>query len=216
MDDFVQQQEEEEPMAASEILGLTPKAPPPSPLAQLKSSQKRGTQNASSSSSSSATFSANRASGKLTTLAPMVPLGKRRKLKRRAVPWVWRYFHNSARSDHIRLCHWVKSSDDPGRDYPFAKFNKGVNMVTYTDEEYEKYLKDGKWTKEETDQLFELCLRFELRFVVIADRFEGEKSLEDLKERFYSISRTLLTVREEKSSFVSREVSTAPVVKVAG
>lgn len=42
------------------------------------------------------------------------------------------------------------------------------------------------WTKEETDQLFDLCERFDLRFVVIADRFPTSRSVEELKNRYYS------------------------------
>ena len=41
------------------------------------------------------------------------------------------------------------------------------------------------WTKEETDQLFDLCERFDLRFVVIADRFPSTRTVEELKERYY-------------------------------
>ena len=42
------------------------------------------------------------------------------------------------------------------------------------------------WSREETDQLFELCERFDLRFIVIADRFPTARSVEDLKSRYYS------------------------------
>lgn len=42
------------------------------------------------------------------------------------------------------------------------------------------------WTKEETDQLFDLCERFDLRFIVIADRFPSSRSVEELKSRYYA------------------------------
>lgn len=42
------------------------------------------------------------------------------------------------------------------------------------------------WSKEETDQLFDLCERFDLRFVVIADRFPSSRTVEELKDRYYS------------------------------
>lgn len=42
------------------------------------------------------------------------------------------------------------------------------------------------WTKEETDQLFDLCERFDLRFIVIADRFPLSRTVEELKDRYYS------------------------------
>lgn len=51
------------------------------------------------------------------------------------------------------------------------------------------------WTKEETDQLFDLCERFDLRFIVIADRFPSSRTVEELKERYYSgVSLRLLPV----------------------
>lgn len=42
------------------------------------------------------------------------------------------------------------------------------------------------WTKEETDQLFDLCERFDLRFIVIADRFPSSRTVEELKDRYYN------------------------------
>lgn len=49
------------------------------------------------------------------------------------------------------------------------------------------------WSREETDQLFELCERFDLRFIVIADRFPSDRSVEDLKSRYYSGNLILLS-----------------------
>uniref|UniRef100_A0A452ZPQ5 dAMP1 SANT/Myb-like domain-containing protein n=1 Tax=Aegilops tauschii subsp. strangulata TaxID=200361 RepID=A0A452ZPQ5_AEGTS len=74
----------------------------------------------------------------------------------------------------------------PTGDYDFAKYNTKVDVLKYTDEEYEKYLTEPTWSREETDQLFELCQRFDLRFIVIADRFPTARSVEDLKSRYYS------------------------------
>ncbi|KAK7303862.1 hypothetical protein RJT34_14779 [Clitoria ternatea] len=34
-----------------------------------------------------------------------------------------------------------------------------IDVIKYTDEEYDKYLTDPMWSKEETDQVFELCER---------------------------------------------------------
>lgn len=51
------------------------------------------------------------------------------------------------------------------------------------------------WTKEETDQLFEFCQNFDLRFVVIADRFPVSRTVEELKDRYYSGMLDLLCFR---------------------
>jgi DNA methyltransferase 1-associated protein 1 len=106
--------------------------------------------------------------------------------------WEWAEFHNAARTDGFRLSHWVRTSDK-GKDYMFARFNKSAKVPTYTDEEYEQYgLADPNWSKPETDQLMELARRFDLRFVVMADRMPGSRSCEQLKERFYHLATTLL------------------------
>lgn len=42
------------------------------------------------------------------------------------------------------------------------------------------------WTREETDQLFDLSARFDLRFVVIADKLPYSRTVEELKNRYYS------------------------------
>ncbi|KAL5979132.1 hypothetical protein ACLOJK_019029 [Asimina triloba] len=67
----------------------------------------------------------------------------------------------------------------PTGDYSFAKYNKLVDVLKYTDEEYKKYLTDPSWTKEETDQLFDLCQ-------LIADMFPTCRSVEELKSRYYA------------------------------
>ena len=53
------------------------------------------------------------------------------------------------------------------------------------------------WTKEETDVLWELCERFDLRFIVVFDRYDEKynRTMEDLKARYYSVSKKLLQVR---------------------
>ncbi|XP_020234811.1 SWR1-complex protein 4 isoform X2 [Cajanus cajan] len=72
-----------------------------------------------------------------------------------------------------------------------------------------RYLTDPMWTKEETDQLFDLCERFDLRFVVIADRFPSSRTVEELKDRYYSVSRAILIARAPSSG----DVAAHPLVK---
>lgn len=37
------------------------------------------------------------------------------------------------------------------------------------------HLHDDGWTKAETDHLFDLCKRFDLRFVVVHDRYDHQQ-----------------------------------------
>ncbi|KAL5700341.1 swr complex subunit [Ranunculus cassubicifolius] len=92
--------------------------------------------------------------------------------------------------DDVIMTHHIK----------FYAYNKlhgrySVDTIKYTEEEYEKHLIDPAWTKEETDQLFDLCERFDLRFVVIADRFPSPRSVEELKSRYYAVSRAIAVAR---------------------
>jgi len=114
--------------------------------------------------------------------------------------WIWMPFANPARSDNLTLNHWRRKADE-GKEYPFAKFGKARHDVTYTDEEYELYLKDetGNWSQEETDYLFELSRQFDQRFVMMIDRWDAEKyanrDMEDLKSRYYHVVRELAVAR---------------------
>ncbi|ESQ39366.1 hypothetical protein EUTSA_v10001452mg [Eutrema salsugineum] len=149
-------------------------------------------------------------------VAPLMPSIDVTHLKRRPPPdekvvWQWLPFTNSARKDDLQLYHWVRVVNDvpPTGDYSFAKYNKSVDILKYTDEEYENHLTDPVWTKEETDQLFELCERFDLRFTVIADRFPLLRTVEELKDRYYSVTRALLRARAQSPA----DVANHPLMK---
>ncbi|MFS7942358.1 putative transcription factor MYB-HB-like family [Helianthus anomalus] len=150
-------------------------------------------------------------------VAPLMPsvdvnqLKKRHQPENEKITWEWLSFTNSARKDDLKLYHWVRvvNGAPPTGDYSFAKYNKSVDVIKYTDEEYEKHLTDPSWTKEETDELFDLCERFDLRFVVITDRFSSSRSVEELKNRYYSVSRAILIARAPSPA----DVSSHPLVK---
>ncbi|KAF6262037.1 hypothetical protein COO60DRAFT_1625111 [Scenedesmus sp. NREL 46B-D3] len=129
---------------------------------------------------------------------------------------IYRYkqFKNQARDDGLELRHWVKGYKDAnGRirdaqegDYAFAKYNKKVTLYRYDGEEWlniisrDNALAAMGWTKEETDYLLDMLEAYDLRFVVVADRYNfpngPPRTLEDLKDRYYAIARRLLIARE--------------------
>ncbi|GAB6020248.1 DNA methyltransferase 1-associated protein 1 [Chamberlinius hualienensis] len=117
---------------------------------------------------------------------------------KRVRPWKWMTFTNPARDDDAVFHHWRRVADE-GKEYPFAKFNKTVTIPSYTDVDYQKYLKSDSWNKTETDHLMDLCRRFDIRFYVIHDRWDrtqfAERSVEDLKERYYDICNILSKAR---------------------
>ena len=100
-------------------------------------------------------------------------------------------FSNPARRDGLVLHHWRRSADE-GKEYPFARFNKPVEVPSYNEMEYLNHLQSENWTRDETDHLMDLCQRFNLRFTIVCDRWDREKfvtkrSVEDLKERYYAV-----------------------------
>ncbi|KAG0224890.1 swr complex subunit [Actinomortierella wolfii] len=91
----------------------------------------------------------------------------------------WRPFVNPMRDDDLVLHHWQKTMTDPNEEYYFTRYNKIINLQEYTPEEYTKHLQDPDWTMEETAYLWDLCRRFDLRWVVIQDRYEWPPREED-------------------------------------
>ncbi|RUP45175.1 LOW QUALITY PROTEIN: hypothetical protein BC936DRAFT_148522 [Jimgerdemannia flammicorona] len=129
-----------------------------------------------------------------------------------STPRVWHAFTNPARDDNLILHHWVKGSEDDAEEYRFAKFNKVIDVVEYNDEEYIKHLNDPQWTREETDYLFDLCRRFDLRFVVIADRYDFGNKTRSMEvggrydiHRYYDVNRKLLKARSPTPGEISQE-----------
>ena len=62
-------------------------------------------------------------------------------------------------------------------------------MVRYTDEEYENSLTSPTWSRSETDHLMYNCLKYDLRWSVIADRYTllPPRTTEDMMDRYYGI-----------------------------
>ncbi|KAJ2553503.1 swr complex subunit [Coemansia sp. RSA 1933] len=129
------------------------------------------------------------------------------KFDTRAERWAWRGFKSSARGDDLTLYHWTKANEAYA-DYYYARYNAQTKPYQYTDEEYEKCIEplDKNWSRIETSYLLHLCSRFDLRFIVIHDRYYSDsdcpstgiapgRTLEDIKERYYAICRALIQYR---------------------
>mmetsp|Transcript_36457 Transcript_36457/g.102972 ORF Transcript_36457/g.102972 Transcript_36457/m.102972 type:complete len:412 (-) Transcript_36457:166-1401(-) len=140
------------------------------------------------------------------------------------VTWQWQPFSNPGRKDGLQLEHWVKCyKDHSGRiraahegEYHFAKFNKKASLIVYTDEEYISLLAslDPRWSRSETDYLMDLCVQFDLRWNIIADRyhFEGgpKRSMEDMKLRYFSLAKALLVAREGEDAVANHQYVKLP------
>ncbi|SCO93099.1 conserved Plasmodium protein, unknown function [Plasmodium malariae] len=121
---------------------------------------------------------------------------------------VWRLvkFRNKCRYDDLILKKWKKigyknekksfDENDIEDDYTFERFNKKINIIKYNDEFYNKEIQNMnlKWTKEETDYLFNLCEKYECHFIIIHDVYDKKymRSIEEIKDRFYSVSKKVI------------------------
>ena len=110
-------------------------------------------------------------------------------------------------------------------DSYWAKYNVKVERPQYTDEQYETHLKSEDWSKEETDYLVDLATEFDLRWVVISDRYEYKPSetpnsdedsmavtvpakprtQEDMKARYYDVAAKTMVLHNPLSSMSSTE-----------
>lgn len=54
----------------------------------------------------------------------------------------------------------------------FGQFNDhGPSVMEYSQHEYEQHLADTGWSAQETDYLFDLLRLYDLRFIIVADRY---------------------------------------------
>ncbi|KAL5362325.1 hypothetical protein BJX96DRAFT_185964 [Aspergillus floccosus] len=172
--------------------------------------------------------------------------------KLRVRPWRMTPFTNSARSDDLVLHHWQrqpepakpalegsemevdgqqKQEDDasklPEHEYMFAKYNIKPRVPNrYTDEEYNRHLKSDDWSREETDYLMDIVEEYDLRWVVIADRYDFQprsedstsnananalvpakryRTMEQMKSRYYFVAASLLALEHPPSEMSEAE-----------
>ncbi|KAK9806041.1 hypothetical protein WJX73_008279 [Symbiochloris irregularis] len=144
---------------------------------------------------------------------------KRKPSARGQVTYQWRKFKNEARTDGLELEHWVKCfRDHLGKirpesegEYKYAKYDRKMLVYRYDEEEWEDVIiKDPDWSREETDYLLSLCDLFDLRFILIGDRYQfpggKPRTTEDLKQRYYTVARQLLIAREGGESGIANHV----------
>ncbi|KAH7094701.1 hypothetical protein FB567DRAFT_510855 [Paraphoma chrysanthemicola] len=176
-----------------------------------------------------------------------------------AKKWESQPFRNPVRSDGLVLKHWrrkhtaapaVQPSDDdaPMQDgdnteqyidtcSEYAKYDIKVDLPTFTDDEYDAYLRSDDWSREETDYLIQMVGDFAYRWAIVWDRYdfqpntsqdvpdnangEGDqalatmpfapskkRSVEDLKARFYEISAKLMKQRIPEVQMDAEQYST--------
>lgn len=169
--------------------------------------------------------------------------------KLRVRPWRMVPFTNEARSDGLVLRHWQRQGDTtkpalegpeteneeqnqdegapqtPDKEYMFAKYNVKARVPRrYTDEEYNRHLKSDDWSRQETDYLMDLVEEYDLRWVVIADRYDYQphpvdaetntsalvpakhvRTMEHMKARYYFVAASMLALEHPPSEMSEAE-----------
>ncbi|KAM5435706.1 swr complex subunit [Microsporum ferrugineum] len=168
-------------------------------------------------------------------------------------PWDVTPFKNAARNDDLILKHWKRkpvaknpppnaepgqegasdrvtedtSATEPEDTSSFAKYNiKAQHPRRYTTEEYDKLLKSDIWSREETDYLMDLVEEFDLRWIVIADRYDfppnnlamadgssstalvaptKRRTMEEMKSRYYNVAAHMLALEHPLSEMSEAE-----------
>lgn len=94
-------------------------------------------------------------------------------------------------------------------DYPYAKFNNRIEVLTYTNEEYDVLLQSSHWNRSETDHLMDLCYQYDLRWPVITDRYSllPPRTLDEIRTRYYYVLARLKKSRTGISDSVIKSES---------
>ncbi|KAJ9657579.1 swr complex subunit [Neophaeococcomyces mojaviensis] len=164
--------------------------------------------------------------------------------------WEERPFQHAARTDGLVLKHWkraravarptlstgdgeVTGSDTPvpepqfEEEFSMDRWNVKIRVPEYTDEQFEKNFKSDEWTREETDYLMQLASDYDLRWILIADRYDPleikpaqpngnatgtevakiypGRDIEALKSRYYQVAAKDLELRTPASNMTQSE-----------
>lgn len=159
--------------------------------------------------------------------------------------WDERQFNPATRSDGLVLKHWkravpstrqvpidgdaemtngdqsnIQSEPQYEDEFPMEKWAVAIRVPDYTEEQYVQYFKTSDWTKEETDYLMRLASDYDLRWILIADRYDPEeirevstdantagvtkqyppRTMEQLKQRYYQVAAQDLEMRTPKAN----------------
>ncbi|ANB11978.1 Swc4p [Sugiyamaella lignohabitans] len=97
---------------------------------------------------------------------------------------VWSGFKNQAREDGLVLHHWVRgAAHQEDEEYPFAKYSQSIRVPRFDRQDYDEAFADDSWSYDETCYLFGLCKEYDLRWVVIHDRYDFAKDSSNDNEK---------------------------------
>lgn len=108
-------------------------------------------------------------------------------------PAHWEQTSTGNRPDLPLLKHWQKAATETPS---FAKYNVELDVPEFSDAQYDEHLKDPGWSLEETRYLVDTYKECNGKWTVIVDRYDKpERTMEDLKARFYTVSAVTLQIQ---------------------
>lgn len=118
--------------------------------------------------------------------------------------WKWKEFTNESRDDDLKLFHWEKENNELDH-YQFSEYNNKIDRIIYKEDEYKECVHSDGWTKEQTDYLFDLCYKYDLRWFVISDRYSllPYRSENECKYRYYSVCKCILQYRKQNNQILT-------------
>lgn len=162
--------------------------------------------------------------------------------------WEQVSFKHGARTDGLELRHWkraipsIKPPQTNGDvemthedhvpesqfepEFPMEKWDVRIRVPQYTKEQYEKHFESDDWSQEETNYLLGLASEYDLRWIVITDRYETQdipsntdgaddsmeitkqypaRTMEQLKLRYYEVAAQDLELRIPKTNMTQAE-----------
>ncbi|KAM0715674.1 hypothetical protein Q7P37_009173 [Cladosporium fusiforme] len=108
-------------------------------------------------------------------------------------PAHWEQTSTGNRPDLPLLKHWQKAATEAPS---FTKYNVELDVPDFSDAQYDEHLKDPGWSLEETRYLVDTYKECNGKWTVIVDRYDKpERTMEDLKARFYTVSAVMLQLQ---------------------
>lgn len=138
-----------------------------------------------------------------TERRPSAPVRTFKRARVSRPPSHWERTATGGREDLPALQHWQKASTEP---LSFTRYNVEPEVPKFDEETYNSHLKDENWTYDDTTYLVNLYKECNSKWPVIIDRCSlPDRSMEDLKARFYKVSAALLQVATPISSMTAPE-----------
>eukprot|EP00924_Labyrinthula_sp_SR-Ha-C_P009439 snap_masked-scaffold_2-processed-gene-23.49-mRNA-1 protein AED:1.00 eAED:1.00 QI:0/0/0/0/1/1/3/0/426 len=117
---------------------------------------------------------------------------------KKAVSWKHSEFQNPGRVDGLKLRHWNLAASKE-ETYNFSKYNRKV-PVPRVEDSISSLCEGTDWTLLETEFLFYLCEKYDLRWFVIDDRWNDD-SLTEWKSFLFSKNKPTSSPISEQDSF---------------